>query len=170
MPESVTVKFRYTPEEYARAVRLHHAGRTNFTLELAMVVLLIALGCWNVWENESSSWTGYTSLVVSVFWVAMLSYITLVAPKLAFRSNSKLAEEYELTFAPEGIHFRTPSIDSKLQWSHYSRALVNGDFFLLYYGEHFYSTIPKRVFANSEAIQTFENLLVRFVPNIKRRA
>lgn len=170
MPEPVTIKFRYTPEEYARAVRLHHAGRTNFTLELAMVVLLIALGCWNVWDNEFSSWTGYTSLAVSVFWVAMLSYVTLVAPKLAFRSNPKLAEEYELTFSHEDIHFRTPGIDSRLKWSHYSRVLVDSDFFLLYYGEHYFSVIPKRVFSSAEALETFENLLVRYITNIKRRA
>jgi hypothetical protein len=169
MPESVTIKFRYSVEEYAKAVRLHHAARTNLSLDLVVWVLVLIFGCWMVWDNEYP-WAGYVSLAVGVFWGAMTAFVFFAAPRLAFRSNPKFAEEYELTFTPEHIHFHTPSVDSRLKWSHYSRALVNADFFLLYYGEHFFTTLPKRVFADSEALQVFESLLARFVLNIKRRA
>ncbi len=169
MPDTITIKFRYSVEEFSKAMRLHHAARTNLPLDLGACALLVVFGCWMVWDNQHA-WAGYTSLVVAVLWGASVFYVFWVAPRLAFRSSPKFAEEYELTFSPEGIHFHTPSVDSRLQWSHYSRALVNGDFFLLYYGEHFFTTIPKRVFANSEAVQAFESLLARFVPNIKRRA
>ncbi len=169
MSDSVTIKFRYTVEEFSKAMRLHHAARTNLLLDLGACVLLIAFGCWMVWDNKYA-WAGYASLVISVLWGAMVFYVFWVAPRLAFRSSRKFAEEYELTFSQQGIHFRTPSVDSHLKWSHYSRALVNGDFVLLYYGEQFFTTIPKRVFSNSDALMTFENLLARFVPNIKRRA
>lgn len=169
MSESITIKFRHSVEEYSKAVRLHHAARTNLSLDLVAFALLVGFGIWMLAEGKRP-WVGYVSFGVAASWAAAMAFVFLVAPRLAFRSNPKFAEEYELTFSPEGIHFRTPSIDSKLQWSHYSKALVNGDFFLLYYGEHFFTTLPKRVFATSEALQAFESLLARFVPDIKRRA
>ena len=169
MSESVTIKFRYSAEEYSKAVRLHHAARTNLPLDVSVLALGLAIGCWLV-SDKTSAWFGGVLLTVMALWILMMLYVFFVAPKVAFRYDPKLKEEYELTFTSEGVQFRTASIDSKLQWSLYSRALVDRDFFLLYYGKHYFSTIPKRVFSDSAALQTFESLLIRFVPTIKRRA
>ena len=80
-----------------------------------------------------------------------------------------VGEEYSLTFSPEGIHFRTAHIDSQLQWSVYSRALVDAHSYLLYHGARQWSVIPRRVFQSRAEQEAFERLLAEHVPQIMRR-
>ena len=99
----------------------------------------------------------------------MLIAAFTVIPPLAFRREPKFRDDYSLTFSPEGIHFRTAHIDSQLQWSMYSRALVDAHSYVLYYGSHQFTVIPKRVFQSAEQQQAFEQLLTQHVSQIVRR-
>ena len=92
-----------------------------------------------------------------------------VIPPLIFRREPKLREDYSLNFSPEGIHFRTAHIDSQLEWSMYSRALIDAHSYVLYYGSLQFSVIPKRVFQSVEQMQAFEQLLTQHVSQIVRR-
>jgi hypothetical protein len=92
-----------------------------------------------------------------------------VIPRIAFRREPKFRDDYALTFWADGIHFRTAHIDSQLQWSMYSRALVDAHSYVLYYGVRQFTVIPKRVFQNAEDQQAFEQLLTHHVPQIVRR-
>jgi|NGEPerStandDraft_6_1074524.scaffolds.fasta_scaffold48004_2 hypothetical protein len=62
----------------------------------------------------------------------------------------------------------TRHIDSQLQWSMYSHALVDAHSFVLYYGSRSFTVIPKRVFPTAER-EAFEKLLARNVPEIVRK-
>ncbi len=90
-------------------------------------------------------------------------------PPLAFRREPKFRDDYLLTFSQEGIHFGTAHVDSHLQWSLYSRALVDAYSYVLYYGSRQFTVIPKRVFQSAEQQQIFEQLLTRYVSDIVRR-
>jgi len=92
-----------------------------------------------------------------------------VIPPLVFRREPKFRDEYSLVFSSEGIHFRTAHIDSRLQWSLYSSALVDAHSYVLYYGKRQFTAIPKRVFVGSEQLQAFEQLLTQHISNIVRR-
>ncbi len=93
----------------------------------------------------------------------------MIIPPLAFRRDPKFRDDYSLTFSPEGIHFRTVNIDSHLQWSIYSRALIDAHSYVLYYGSRQFTVIPKRVFQSTEQRQAFEELLAQHVSQIVRR-
>jgi len=99
----------------------------------------------------------------------MLIAAFTVIPFFIFRREPKFRDEYSLTFSPEGIHFRTASIDSQLQWSLYARALVDSHSYVLYYGSTQFTVIPKRIFSNAEQQQDFERLLTEHVSQIVRR-
>jgi hypothetical protein len=99
----------------------------------------------------------------------MLLAAFVILPPLAFRLEPKYRDDYSLIFSPEGIHFRTVHIDSQLQWSLYSRALVDAYSYLLYSGSRTFSVIPKRVFESSEQERAFEELLARHVPKIVKK-
>jgi len=96
----------------------------------------------------------------------MLIAAFAIMPHIAFRREPKFRDEYALTFSLQGIHFRTAHIDSNLQWSMYSRALVDAHSFVLYYGSHSFSLIPNRVFQTVDEREAFERLLAKNVPNV----
>jgi hypothetical protein len=106
---------------------------------------------------------------VAILFALMLVAAFTVIPPLAFRREPKFRDDYSVTFSPEGIHFRTAHIESQLQWSLYSRALVDGHSYVLYYGSHQFTVIPKRVFASSNQQQAFERLLTQHISEIVRR-
>lgn len=99
----------------------------------------------------------------------MLFAAFVVIPPLAFRSEVKFRDDYSLTFSQDGIHFRTAHVDSQLQWSMYSRALIDKHSYVLYYGSRQFTVIPKRVFQNAEQQQIFEQLLTQHVSKIVLR-
>ncbi|MFN0056781.1 MAG: YcxB family protein [Planctomycetales bacterium] len=74
-----------------------------------------------------------------------------------------------MEFSSEGIYFRTAQVDSRLQWTVYTLALVDAHSYVLYYGTRQFTVIPKRVFQNSEQQQAFEQLLTQHVARIVRR-
>jgi hypothetical protein len=110
-----------------------------------------------------------TFIVIAVVFSLLLAAAFTVIPRLAFRREPKFRDDYSLTFSVEGIHFRTAHIDSQLQWSMYSRALIDRHSYLLYYATRQFSVIPKRVFRCAEQQQAFEQLLTQRISQIVRR-
>ena len=66
------------------------------------------------------------------------------------RSQPKLKDEYSLTFADDGIGFKTSSIDSTLQWSLYQSWLSDDDFYIMYHGKRDLSVIPRRTLSDKD--------------------
>jgi hypothetical protein len=112
---------------------------------------------------------GLTCVVVAVVFGLLLVATFTVIPLVAFRREPKFRDGYSLTFSAEGIHFCTVHIDSQLQWNIYSRALVDTHSYILYYGTHQFTVIPKRVFQSAEQQQAFEQLLTQQISQIVRR-
>ncbi|KAF0175626.1 MAG: hypothetical protein FD161_3280 [Limisphaerales bacterium] len=168
MSESVTIKFQYSAEEYARGIRLHYESR-DFTPGVVAVIGCIEGGLW-LWAGRKFDKEGLLWMAVMTLTVALMLYKLFVVPRLVFRSNPKLAAAYEFTFSPDEVHVRTQDIDSRLQWSFYTGAVVGEGFFLLYSGKQAFTAIPKRAFPDPDTLQAFDNLLARFVSNITRLA
>jgi hypothetical protein len=82
-----------------------------------------------------------------------------------FRLSKRCTDFHDWDLRP----IRTAHIDSKLQWSTYSRALVDIYSYVLYYASRYFTVIPKRVFQSAEQQQAFEQLLTQHVPEIVRR-
>ena len=168
MNETINLSFRYLESDYVRALRAHYVSKLRLPLDIAAVIVLPLVGVY-LWRSPDLRWLGVTCLATSAIFVLILIASFTVIPSLIFRSQPKFQDDYSLTFSPEGIHFRTAHIDSQLQWSMYSRALVNAHSFLLYYGSRQFTVIPKRVFQSAEQQQIFEQLLTRHIAEIARR-
>ena len=134
-----------------------------------MAVGLATLGAY-FWRSPSSHWFGVLFVGTSVVFSLILIAAFLVIPAFAFRHQPKFRDEYSLTFVPEGIHFQTAHVDSHLEWSIYSRVLVDTHSYVLYWGSQTFTIIPKRVFQNAEQQAVFEHLLAERIPKIVRRA
>jgi hypothetical protein len=168
MNSTVSLSFRYLESDYVRALRAHYASHLRLRLDIVVTVVLAAIGAY-LWRSPTLHWLGVTSVVISVGFALMLVAAFTIIPPLVFRREPKFRDDYALTFSPDGIHFRTAHIDSQLQWSMYSRALVDAHSYVLYYGSRQFTVIPKRVFQSPEQQQAFEQLLTQHVSQIVRR-
>jgi hypothetical protein len=165
---TINLSFRYAESDYVRALRAHYASHLRLRLDIVVIIILAGIGIY-LWRSPSLHLLGLVSIVVSVGFALLLITAFTVIPPLAFRREPKFRDDYSLTFSPEGIHFHTAHIDSQLQWSMYSRALIDAHSFVLYYGSHQFTVVPKRVFQSGEQQQAFEQLLTQHISQIVRR-
>ena len=168
MNSTINLSFRYAESDYVRAFRAHYASRLRLRLDIVVTIALLGIGVY-LWRSPSLHWLGIACIVIAVVFALMLVAAFTVIPPLAFRREPKFRDDYSLTFSPEGIHFRTAHVDSQLQWSMYSRALIDAHSYVLYYGSRQFTVIPKRVFQSVEQQQAFEQLLAQRVSQIVRR-
>lgn len=168
MPSTINLSFRYLQSDFSRAMRAHYASRLRLRLDIPLVILLALAGIY-YWRSADSQWIGMTLVGVAAAFGLLLVAAFTVIPLLVFRGEAKFRDEYSLTFSTEGIHFRTAHIDSELQWSMYSRALVDAHSYILYYGSRSFTVIPKRFFQNAEQQEAFDQLLTNNVPQITRK-
>ncbi|HKI27327.1 MAG TPA: YcxB family protein [Candidatus Sulfotelmatobacter sp.] len=165
MSETVHLSFRYSKSDIVCAMRSHYASRMRPRLDLVMAAGLAAVGTY-LWRFQSSHWWGVFAVGASAAFLLLLLAAFVIFPSLAFRLEPKYRDDYSLIFSPEGIRFRTAHIDSQLQWTLYSRALVDADSYILYYGSRMFTVIPKRVFQNSEQQSAFEQMIGQHIPKI----
>lgn len=165
--DTVNLAFRYSQNDYVRAMRAHYRSRLRLPLDIAVAIVTAGLGAY-FWRS-GSQWYGVALLCMSVVFALILLAAFAVIPYVAFRREPKVRDGYSLTFSPEGIHFRTSHIDSDLQWSMYSRALVDEHSFVLYYGSQSFTVIPTRVFQTAEQREAFERLVNKHVPLVVRK-
>ena len=162
---TVSLLFRYSEQDFVRAMRAHYASRLRLRIDIAVTVLMAVIGVY-LWRSPESPWYGMALLSLSGTFALMLVAAFGIIPYVVFRRETKFRDEYALTFSPDGIHFRTAHIDSQLQWGMYSRALVDSHSFVLHYGARSFTVIPKRVFQSFEQQTAFEQLLAQKVPKI----
>src|SRR3989454_1180814 len=155
MSETVSLLFRYAESDYVRALRAHYSSRLRVRLDIVAAIVGALFGAYSG-RSPDSHWLSVICGAASCFLVFILFAAFVVIPPLAFRSEAKFRDDYSLTFSQDGIHFRTAHIDSQLQWSLYSRALIDGHSYVLYYGSRQFTVIPKRVFQSAEQQQIFE--------------
>lgn len=168
MNPTVNLSFRYVERDYVRALRAHYASHLRLRVDILVIIVLIGAGAY-LWRSPSLHWLGVGGVALAVVFALILLAAFTVIPVLAFRREPKFRDDYSLAFSPEGIRFRTAHIDSQLQWSMYSKALVDAHSYMLYYGSRQFTVIPKRVFQNADQQQAFEKLLTERISQIVRR-
>jgi hypothetical protein len=166
MEKTISLRFKYTAEEYVAATRLYLTRSGDFFARLG-VCSLYAIGCMVLfaWLEVSLS----PELIFLLVFVCLLPFLIafmhiFVLPRQRFRSDPKFQDEYLLQFSDDGIHFKTAQIDALLQWSLYNKVLENDRFYLLVYGKHMISVIPKRAFADEFQEAAFREMLGRNLP------
>ena len=129
---SISISFYNEVKEHIAAQRLLYKKSPLAKVDKVVAVLLACAGVAGVIFG-GAIWLFCFPLAI-LKWFDLLS-VRPLAMRAAFRRNTKFREEYHLTFSRDAIHFKTLSIDSTLQWSHYQRVIENADLFLLMYGK-----------------------------------
>ena len=124
MNTTINLSFRHAERDYVRAMRAHYFSRLRLRLDAAVTVILAGIGVY-LWRSTTVRWLGIACISITIAFVLLLVAAFTVIPSLAFRREPKFRDDYSLTFAAEGIHFRTAHMDSQRRWSVYSRALID---------------------------------------------
>jgi len=169
MSSVVNLTFRYLPGEYLRAVNAHQRLGMRLGPDSAFALVLVAGGVAAIYFGGEYFWPGVVFAAIGLAY-PVLSAVVLLLPRFTIAGNAKLRDEYRLTFADDGIVFKTTSIDSRIEWNLYTHAIEVRDFYLLYYGRRAFTVIPKRAFASAADMQAFDALLAARVPKIERRS
>ena len=93
----VNLSFRYVESDYVRALRTHYALRLHPKCDMAIAVVLAAIGVY-LWRWPDCHWISVASIVVSAVFTVLLVAAFLVIPPLAFRRQPTFRDEYALTF------------------------------------------------------------------------
>ena len=164
MEKIISLRFKYTEEEYVAAMRLYLTRSADLIIRMTVVVLY-SIACVGLFL-----WFGFASDLIPLFIFAacfpfiMAFLLLFVAPRQRFRSDPKFADEYFMQFSDDGIQFKTAQIDSLLQWSLYNKVLENERFYILVYGKNMISVIPKRAFTGANQDAAFSEMLKRNLP------
>lgn len=158
MQESIPINFRYTKDEYLRAVRFHYSRTLRVKLDVAVAILAGIAGIYLLY-TDGLSWIGLSAVIACCAMLLIVFVALVIAPNQAYRGSDKLKHDYHLTFGEDGIQFRTSGIDSRLDWDIYDYWIEGPEFFILYYGKNQFSVIPKRAFQSDTERKRFADLL-----------
>ncbi len=75
-----------------------------------------------------------------------------------YRTDQRFRHDFTLQISENGLHFLTPSSETRASWDAVVRYLESQDIFMLFSAPMIFSIIPKRAFAPGEA-DTFRDLL-----------
>jgi YcxB-like protein len=145
MGETVSLRFKYTEEEWVAASRLYIMGQPTLLLRFGAMFLLLAV-CVVFFTLISEVVMSLFLLSVAFVLFSFVLALFFLMPRQRFRSDPRFQDEFFMEFTDEAIRFQTPHVDSKLSWSLYTRVLENERFFVLLYGKGMITVIPKRAF------------------------
>ncbi len=158
--ETISVSFDNALGDHLAAERLYYKSTSFAKIDKVVAAMLVLVGVFSTWGAGARWWTLLFFPLAVLEWFNLLSIRPLVI-RYWFKHNPKFSETYHLTLGPEGIRFRTKSIDSRLSWDHYTKVLEDDRLWLLVYGTRMYSVIPKRVFQDESERTRFRALVAQ---------
>jgi diacylglycerol kinase len=171
MNSIVTVSFRYSASDFVSAWQTRFASRNRLKQNLTFALVIVVWALYMSYAHRSQfEWLLFSFSAAAVLLLILGSVaFRSVIPRVIFGISPKFREAYTITFSPEGVRVQTPRGDTKLDWSRYSRAMLDSEAYILCYGKNQFGVIPKRAFQTPEDQQAFEQMLMRFVPETTKR-
>lgn len=158
----ITIEFDHRLEEHQRARRLYYKKKSWLARADKVVAIFLAVfGLILVSLVGLRWWSVIWFVLAPLEWFDVLSIEPLMV-RYMFKRSAKFHERTTLSFSEEGIHYKTPSIDSTIDWSLFTGLIEDEELFLLLYkAPRTYTIIPKRAFGSEEAKAEFRELVCK---------
>ena len=137
-------------------------------MPLDLLVATVSLVCAGACIIAAAGATNIAFLSVGIALLAILLVGLLVMPRFVYQRQPTLKLAYSLTFSDADIHFRTSTIDARLQWPIYERWEEHPEFYFLFHGKRDVSVIPRRAFVSQAEDEAFRSLLTRKIGQSSR--
>ena len=154
--DKMRITYRATQADLVHAARAWE-GRHWSIARYVVAASLLACGAFLI--LGAGVWWGGVFVLLSLLEALNLLPAAVLRAMIEYRANPKFREEFQLTLTPEGLHFRTPSIDSALKWDLYSDFFETAKAFILVYGKRMYTVIPKRALDGDAQLRELRELL-----------
>jgi hypothetical protein len=154
----IEVSFNPLLADHLAAERLYYRSTFFWKIDKVVAIILLVAGLYLLWIAGVRWWTIVWFPIAAAEWFNMLSPRPLQI-LYWFKHNPKFRETYHLTIDQNGLHFQTKTIDSHIQWNHFSRLLEDNRLCLLIYGTRMYSVFPKRAFKTEGELETFRAIV-----------
>lgn len=155
----LVIEFDHRIQDHLRARRLYYSKKSRFAKADKVVALFLLLfGVVLISLVGARWWTLIWFVLAPIEWFDLLSIEPLIV-HYVFKRTKKFQERTRLEFHEAQIHYKTPSINSTLEWDCFSDLLEDDELFLLVYkAPRMYAVIPKRAFGSDEDRQRFREL------------
>ena len=158
----LTVNFRHELSDLIHAARTWEAKQWIIFNRL-FVTVMIACGGVLIYM-KFYPWGIFFLLIATLEFFNLLSACAIKA-LIQYRFDPKYKEKYQLTLSEKHLQFRTTTINSFIEWTHYRKYFETGKAFILVYGKMMYTIIPKRAITNQDQLDYLRDLLDRVVSN-----
>jgi hypothetical protein len=152
----INITYRLTRGDLVEAARLWDRHRANVA-NLVFGLLMCLVGTANLIRGYYVLGVLFPLLGLAVATNFLSS--SVLGAYSQWRANPQLHEEFQLTLAPEQLHFKAVTSDSTLQWECYSKYYESDSVFLLVQGKRMYNIVPKRAFTSPEQMGEMRSLL-----------
>jgi len=163
MTDSIHLQFSPTEQELLAAVRTRSMRAWSFRgLVLFLMGMFVYAGIQAIVYNSAVDLICF-SLAPALVVAAILGVFTYANPllKKRIRQDQKYTAEQTWEFSEENVVWKTEFSETQNNWQSYKQAAEYKNFFLLYVQGNRFAPIPKRAFANADALARFRDLLKR---------
>ena len=158
----IKVMFVNSEVDYIEASRACYYGSRLAGIDLIIEILVLLVSI-TIWVILGFSWILVLIIVGCILGLIIRMFGYFVLPKIRYRKEPKYKDEYLLEFDDEGIHFKTKSLESKLEWSLYNKVIETDKIYILVYGKYNFSIIPKRALLTETDKIDFKILLDKYI-------
>jgi hypothetical protein len=158
LPQSITIKFKYSQFEYVEAIQRFYRNTSKMILEVVVSLILFVIGLGVTLYMRVSLYSVFL-MVVSIFYLFVTFIFYQIIPEKRSRLESKFRDEYYLSFSQDGVKYKNSQIDNIYPWTHYQKVWEAPKYYYLIYSKEGVTIIPKRAFATLEDEQSFRQLL-----------
>ncbi len=152
----LTIKFSYDKKEVIQALRYHFINR----LEIRTMIIVV-----NVFAMSSAALfyfkkiTPLAFLIGSFLWFALMISFWFILPGAVYRRASTFKDHFTMDFKEDEFSVGNERGSRSFQWKALSKFVETPNFFHLYFDSRSFFLVPKKGFADSDAIFEMRQLL-----------
>lgn len=152
----ISVSYYPTLGDVLHAARVAEGETWKTASRMAAVLLAACAVGFFYWGSPGWAMLWLALAVAELFNLLPLSVLTAW---VEFKRNPKYRQEYHLTLSADHLAFRAATVESTLQWKHYTRFWETNRAFVLAYGAGVPTVIPKAAFADDAEREAARALL-----------
>lgn len=154
--DTLTVRFRQTAKILLRGQWALHARRIRIVGLLMITSTGIAVVAeWG--KNDSALMLG----LLGIGWL-LVAHAYVLRPWLTYRAFLKepnMAGELALTFGHECVRAENGTVNSRYDWSAFTKCIEGRDLFVLRLGKKHILVVPKSAFVSNEDMERFREIV-----------
>jgi hypothetical protein len=176
----ITCRFVFTSAEYRKALRCYWRYSPLKWWMLALVLIVLgttlypAISSGTLWQDNSNP---ASSQLMILFWnllpflcfFGFISVLLVFQTIRVFRKGPFFNQEMIYLLRESGVHMKTPSVQTDINWELFPRAVENENGFAVFFkGRRSFNWLPKKGFAQPENIDQCRQLLRQCVKDARK--